>query len=53
LVGSNPRRIITEFERACRNDGKPKPAPHFWDGNAATRIIKVLVDDFALSDISP
>ena len=53
LVGSNPERIINEFERVCRNGGKPKASPQFWDGNAATRIIDVLIKDFALSDISP
>ena len=50
LVGSNPERIITEFERVCRNGEKPKTPPRFWDGNAATRIIEVLIKDFALSD---
>jgi UDP-N-acetylglucosamine 2-epimerase (non-hydrolysing) len=48
LVGSNPERIITEFERVCRNGEKPKTPPRFWDGNAATRIIEVLIKDFAL-----
>jgi UDP-N-acetylglucosamine 2-epimerase (non-hydrolysing) len=52
LVGSNPERIITEFERVCRNGGNPQASPRFWDGNAATRIIDVLIKDFALSDIS-
>jgi UDP-N-acetylglucosamine 2-epimerase (non-hydrolysing) len=44
LVGSDPERIIAEFVRVSRSKQKWNP-PRFWDGNAAKRIIKVLVDD--------
>ena len=50
LVGSNPERIIAEFERVCRNGGDPKASPRFWDGNAAKRIIDVLLEDLGLND---
>ena len=46
LAGSNPARIITEFNRLYRSGQKSNPSPRYWDGNAAKRIIKVLVDDF-------
>jgi UDP-N-acetylglucosamine 2-epimerase (non-hydrolysing) len=46
LAGSNPERIITEFNRLYRSGTKSNPSPRYWDGNAAKRIIKVLVDDF-------
>jgi UDP-N-acetylglucosamine 2-epimerase (non-hydrolysing) len=46
LVGSNPERIITEFNRLHRSVQKSNPSPRYWDGYAAKRIIKVLVDDF-------
>jgi UDP-N-acetylglucosamine 2-epimerase (non-hydrolysing) len=46
LVGSNPERIITEFNRLHRSGQKSNPSPRYWDGYAAKRIIKVLVDDF-------
>jgi UDP-N-acetylglucosamine 2-epimerase (non-hydrolysing) len=46
LVGSDPEKIITEFNRLYLNEQKSNRAPRYWDGNAAKRIIKVLVDDF-------
>jgi UDP-N-acetylglucosamine 2-epimerase (non-hydrolysing) len=46
LVGSNPEKIIIEFNRVYRSGRKSNAAPRYWDGNAAKRIIKVLVDDF-------
>jgi UDP-N-acetylglucosamine 2-epimerase (non-hydrolysing) len=46
LAGSNPEKIITEFNRLYRSGQKSNPSPLYWDRNAAKRIIKVLVDDF-------
>lgn len=46
LAGSNPEKIIGEFNRARDNRGKSNRSPPYWDGNAAKRIIKVLIDDF-------
>jgi hypothetical protein len=46
LVGSNPERIVTEFNRLHRSGRKSNPSPRYWDGYAAKRIIKVFVDDF-------
>jgi UDP-N-acetylglucosamine 2-epimerase (non-hydrolysing) len=46
LVGSDPGKILREFNRVYRNGRKSNGAPLYWDGNAATRIIKVLIDDF-------
>src|SRR4030095_2122873 len=46
LVGSNPKRILREFNGVFRRGEKLNPSPRYWDGNAAKRIIKVLVDDF-------
>jgi UDP-N-acetylglucosamine 2-epimerase (non-hydrolysing) len=46
LAGWNTEKIITEFERAYgKNKPKPKRSPRYWDGNAAQRIMKVLLDD--------
>lgn len=45
LAGSNPERIISEFNRANYNRWKANPSPRYWDGNAAERILKVLLDD--------
>ena len=46
LVGSDPEKIIREFDRVYCNERKSDRSPRFWDGNAAKRIIRVLVDDF-------
>jgi UDP-N-acetylglucosamine 2-epimerase (non-hydrolysing) len=46
LVGSNPEKIITEFNRLYQDEQKSNRSPRYWDGNAAKRIIKVLVNDF-------
>ena len=45
LVGSNPQKLVREFNRACRNRRRSKQSPRYWDGDAAKRIIKVLLDD--------
>lgn len=45
LVGSNPEKLIIEFDRVHRDGKKLNQFPPYWDGNAAKRIIKVLVDE--------
>jgi UDP-N-acetylglucosamine 2-epimerase (non-hydrolysing) len=45
LAGSNPEKIISEFNRAYDTRWKANPSPRYWDGNAAERILKVLLDD--------
>jgi UDP-N-acetylglucosamine 2-epimerase (non-hydrolysing) len=46
LVGSNPERIVTEFNRLYSGDRRSPLSPRHWDGDAAKRIIKVLMDAF-------
>lgn len=46
LVGSNPERIVDEFNEVCRLDRRPPKSPRYWDGNAAKRIVKILANDF-------
>jgi len=47
LAGWHPEKIITEFNQAySKNKSQSKRSPRYWDGNAAQRIIKVLLDDF-------
>jgi UDP-N-acetylglucosamine 2-epimerase (non-hydrolysing) len=44
LVGTDPRRIVSEYQR-CRASAENKPpAPEKWDGRAAERIAAVLAD---------
>jgi UDP-N-acetylglucosamine 2-epimerase (non-hydrolysing) len=46
LVGSIPERIVTEFNRLYSGDRRSTVSPRHWDGHAAKRIVKVLMDDF-------
>jgi UDP-N-acetylglucosamine 2-epimerase (non-hydrolysing) len=50
LVGSDPEKIIREFDRLSLSGKKSNRSPLYWDGNAAKRIIKVLIDDFFPGD---
>lgn len=47
LVGSDPEKIVREFNRLSLSEQKLNRSPRYWDGNAAKRIIKVLVDGFS------
>ncbi|MGH7847853.1 MAG: non-hydrolyzing UDP-N-acetylglucosamine 2-epimerase [Candidatus Binatia bacterium] len=42
LVGSDPRRIVDEFNRILRQGKSPKAPPKYWDGKAAQRILETL-----------
>lgn len=45
LVGGDPDKIIAEFSRVLQG-ARPVPAtPHFWDGQAAKRIVQVLLQE--------
>lgn len=46
LVGSNPELIVKEFTKISNGQVKGHSSPKYWDGHAAKRILKVLVDDF-------
>jgi UDP-N-acetylglucosamine 2-epimerase (non-hydrolysing) len=46
LVGSDPEKIIREFDRLSGSRQRSNRSPLYWDGNAAKRIVKVLIDDF-------
>jgi UDP-N-acetylglucosamine 2-epimerase (non-hydrolysing) len=49
LVGADPEKIFREFSRVLDGVRQPLPPPHFWDGNAAKRIVQVLVEELMLS----
>jgi UDP-N-acetylglucosamine 2-epimerase (non-hydrolysing) len=46
LVGSSPEKIVDEFRQLFRNGRQSGRCPRYWDGHAAKRIVKVLIDDF-------
>ncbi len=48
LAGSNPEKIIDQFKRAHGNRSQSSRVPSYWDGNAAKRIIKVLMNSLCL-----
>jgi UDP-N-acetylglucosamine 2-epimerase (non-hydrolysing) len=49
LVGADPEKIIREVSRVLDGARQPLPPPLFWDGNAAKRIVQVLVEELMLS----
>jgi UDP-N-acetylglucosamine 2-epimerase (non-hydrolysing) len=46
LVGSNPEKIVEEFNRISCDTRTSARSPQFWDGHAAERIIHILRNDF-------
>ncbi len=46
LVGSRPEDIMKEFNRVYRGGRASRQSPRYWDGNAARRILKILVKEF-------
>ena len=43
LIGSGTQAILAAFREACEHPSGPSPQPELWDGNAAQRIVDVLV----------
>ncbi|HEX2930562.1 MAG TPA: UDP-N-acetylglucosamine 2-epimerase, partial [Candidatus Binatia bacterium] len=52
LVGADPTKIITEFSRVLQDGKKPPTAPYYWDGNAAKRIVQILLEERTSSPMS-
>ena len=52
LVGTDPVRILDAWRR-IRDKRTPSALPSLWDGQAATRIVDVLVQDAAVRRESP
>lgn len=44
VIGTDPGRIVEEALRALNQASRPVGSPPLWDGHAAGRIVKVLVD---------
>lgn len=47
LVGSDPERIGEGFRMAVRRKNDVARSPQYWDGHAAKRIVKVLVNELS------
>lgn len=52
LVGSDPVSVLKEFTRVLNNQAAPLQSPKYWDGNAAPRLVQVLLNDFCLGRAS-
>jgi len=44
VIGTDPKRIVDEAHRTLNDPPRPNGAPPLWDGQAARRIVKVLVE---------
>jgi UDP-N-acetylglucosamine 2-epimerase (non-hydrolysing) len=49
LVGSAPERIVESAMEILRTGGKKGRTPKLWDGNAAERIVQVILEQFPLT----
>jgi len=45
VIGTHPRRIVEEALQALNQPPGPTERPPLWDGQAASRIVKILVAD--------
>ncbi len=46
VVGTDPKRILSGFEQVMNSSKIQYRKPKFWDGKAASRIIKILLKSF-------
>jgi UDP-N-acetylglucosamine 2-epimerase (non-hydrolysing) len=44
VIGTDPRRIVEEALRALSQSPRPSGPPPLWDGQAARRIVTILVE---------
>jgi len=47
LVGTDTERILNSVQQTIQSDSPPKRHPVLWDGNAANRIINILLNIFS------
>jgi UDP-N-acetylglucosamine 2-epimerase (non-hydrolysing) len=46
IVGRDPKKILAAAARVLETERRPVKAPELWDGHAAHRIVKVLLEQF-------
>lgn len=44
VVGTDPERILAAYRLVMEGGGRPPGTPQLWDGNTATRIIRILAE---------
>jgi UDP-N-acetylglucosamine 2-epimerase (non-hydrolysing) len=44
VIGNSPVRIVEESFRILAGHGKKGTLPELWDGHAAERIVRILVE---------
>ena len=45
VIGTNPRRIVDEALWTLDHPPRPTGSPSLWDGRAAARIVKILINE--------
>lgn len=54
LVGADPQKIVSEFSHILKGQSRGVSPPPYWDGQAAKRIVRILVQDhLAMRVLSP
>jgi UDP-N-acetylglucosamine 2-epimerase (non-hydrolysing) len=46
IVGTDPEKIITAYRNATSGNWREPQIPPLWDGNAARRIVRILLEKF-------
>lgn len=44
IVGSDRKKIVSETEKILQQEGKQGEIPELWDGRAAERIVRIIMD---------
>ena len=44
IVGTDPEKILSGYREAVSGGGRPPQDPPLWDGHAAERIVKILLE---------
>lgn len=50
VIGTDPSRIVREGLRALKSPPPRRPPPPLWDGQASTRIVKVLLEEMRIHE---
>jgi len=49
LLGTDPKRIKPAIEKLKKGEWKEGRIPHLWDGQAAKRIIEIIISEYNLN----
>ena len=46
IVGTDPEKILTAYRNAISGNWRKPQIPPLWDGKAAQRIVRILLEEF-------